>query len=102
MLLGYVSGMVPWLGDQETKPRWPPGIGRGRVGVRRLNGRESPGRLSGDFQDICHRLGDILEVGNLGVRVEDCCEGEGRVAWAKSSQPYQATRHCRKAAELKR
>lgn len=34
--------------------------------------------------------------------MEDCCEGEGRVAWAKSSQPYQATRHCRKAAELKR
>lgn len=62
----------PCLSDQETKQR--PGIGRGRVEVRYLSGGESSGRLSkedGDFQDVCRRLGDIMEVGILGVQVEE-------------------------------
>lgn len=42
--------------------------------VRRLSGEESSVRLSkedGDFQFVCRRLGDILEVGILGVQVEE-------------------------------
>lgn len=62
------------LSDQESKQRWSPGIGRGRVEVRRLSGGKSSVRLSkedGDFQFVCRRLGDILEVGILGVQVEE-------------------------------
>lgn len=46
----------------------------GWMEVRRLSGGESSVRLSkedGDFQFVCHRLGDILEVGILGVQVEE-------------------------------